>query len=117
VVAVTPDAIWVLSPPDNSVSRIDPATNRRVATVPVGRQASGLALAAGSVWVSSSFDDTVTRIDAATNRVLARIPVGREPGAMAVAGGGTLIRLDPTSGREPARIALPRAAAQYPTRS
>jgi YVTN family beta-propeller protein len=45
--AVTPDAVWVLSPPDNTVTRIDPATNRRVATVPVGRQATGMALAAG----------------------------------------------------------------------
>ena len=32
---------WVVSPPDNSVSRIDPATNELVATVPVGRSPSG----------------------------------------------------------------------------
>jgi virginiamycin B lyase len=162
-VAVTRDAVWVLSPPDNSISRIDPATNRRVATIPVGRQASGLAVAAGSRWVSNHLDNAVTRIDAATNRVLATIDVGRGPAALAVAGGavwvslpergglgridpagnrltlvpvprccvgelvggeralwaanawdGTLVRLDPTSGRELARIALPRAPAQYP---
>jgi hypothetical protein len=32
-VAVGAGGVWVLSPPDNTVTRIDPATNRRVATV------------------------------------------------------------------------------------
>lgn len=122
-VAVTPDAVWVLSPPDNTVSRIDPATNRRVATVPVGRQASGMAVAGGAVWVSLPERGGLGRIDPAGNR-LTLVPVrqccfgelvGGERALWAAnAWDGTLIRLDPSSGREVARIALPRAAAQYP---
>ena len=105
--AVTPDAVWALSPPDNSVSRIDPATTGGVATVPVGRQASGMALAAGRSGLSS-LDDAVTRIDAATNRVLATIRVGRGAGRHGRRGGavwvsllgrGGLGRIDPAGNR------------------
>jgi virginiamycin B lyase len=113
--AVTEDAVWVLTPPDNSVSRIDPATNRVVATIPVGRAPSGLAVGAGAVWVSSSHDGTVARIDAATNRVVATIAVGRAPGAVTVAGGvvwvalpkGGLRRVDPASNRSTV-VRIPR---------
>ena len=103
--AVTEDAVWVLTPPDNSLVRIDPATNQVVATVPVGRAPSGLAVGAGAVWVSRHSDGAVVRIDPATNRAVATIGVGRAPGAMTVAGGlvwvalpgGGLGRIDPGS--------------------
>lgn len=131
-----------------------------VATVTVGRSATGLAVAAGSVWVASSLDDTVTRIDQASNRVLATVPVGREPTGTATAGGavwvalpareglaridpagnrvrfvpeqgccagalaagedalwaiwnGTLVRLDPATGRVLARVTLPQTEAVH----
>ena len=104
--AVTKDAVWVLTPADNSVVRIDPATNRVVTTIPVGRAPSGLAVGAGAVWVSRRSDGMVVRTDPATNQVVATIPVGRAPGAMAMAGGaiwvalpenGGLGRIDPAS--------------------
>jgi YVTN family beta-propeller protein len=106
--AVTEDAVWVLTPADNSLVRIDPATNQVVATIPVGRAPSGLAVGAGAVWVARHSDGAVARIDPATNRVVATISVGRAPGAMTVAGGvvwvalpdnGGLGRIDPASNR------------------
>jgi virginiamycin B lyase len=106
--AVTEDAVWVLTPGDASVARIDPATNQVVATIPVGRAPSGLAVGAGAVWVSRHSDGTVARIDPATNQVVATIPVGRAPGAVTVTGGavwvalpdnGGLVRIDPASNR------------------
>ena len=163
--AAAKDAVWVLTPPDNSVVRIDPATNEVVATIGVGRAPSGLAVGAGAVWVSRRSDGAVVRIDPAANRVVATIPVGRAPGAMAVAGGlvwvalpggglgridpasnrsslvrvarccdgelaagegalwvanhgdGTLVRVDPATGRVAARVLLPRTTDQQPYRT
>jgi YVTN family beta-propeller protein len=162
--AAAADAVWVLTPSDGSVVRIDPATNQVVASVPVGRAPSGLAVGAGAVWVSRRSDGAVVRIDPAANRVVATIPVGRAPGALAVAGGivwvalpgsglgridpgsnqatmvpvarccdgelaagdgalwvanrgdGTLVRVDPATGRVAARVLLPRTTDQRPHR-
>jgi YVTN family beta-propeller protein len=105
--AAATDAVWVLTPADNSVVRINPATNDVVATIGVGRAPSGLAAGAGAVWVSRRSDGAVVRIDPATNRVVATIPVGRAPGAMTVAGGVVWVslpehglgRIDPASNR------------------
>jgi virginiamycin B lyase len=117
--AAAEDAVWVLSPPDHGVTRIDPATNEVVATIPVGRAPSGLAVGAGAVWVSRRSDGAVVRIDPATNRVVATIPVGRAPGAMTVAGGvvwvalpenGGLGRIDPASNRSTV-VRVPRCCA------
>jgi YVTN family beta-propeller protein len=105
--AVTEDAVWVLTPSDSSLVRIDPATNDVVTTIPVGRAPSGLAIGAGAVWVSRHSDGTVVRIDPATNQVVATIAVGRAPGAVTVAGGVVWValpqvglgRIDPASNR------------------
>jgi virginiamycin B lyase len=116
--AAAEDAVWVLTPSDNRVVRIDPATNEVVASVPVGRAPSGLAVGAGAVWVSRRSDGAVVRIDPTTNRVVATIPVGRAPGAMTVAGGvvwvalpgGGLGRIDPANNR-PTMVRVPRCCA------
>jgi YVTN family beta-propeller protein len=112
------DAVWVLTPSDASVVRIDPATNQVVATIGVGRAPSGLAVGAGAVWISRRSDGAVVRIDPATDRVAATIPVGRAPGAMTVAGGvvwvalpgGGLGRIDPASNRSTV-VRVPRCCA------
>jgi len=156
------DAVWVLTPSDQRLLRIDPATTEVVAAIGVGRASSGLAVGAGAVWVSRRSDDTVVRIDPATNRVVATIGVGRAPGAVTMAGGvlwvalpdnglgridpasnrstvvdvpgccagelaagegalwvanrgdGTLVRVDPVTGRVAARVPLPKTTDQRP---
>ena len=51
-VLVTDDAVWVASTKPYAVFRIDPATNKIVATVKVsGEACSGLAFGFGSIWV------------------------------------------------------------------
>src|SRR5215211_6987424 len=103
--AAAEDAVWVLTPTDNRVVRIDPATNDVAATIAVGRAPSGLAVGAGAVWVSRRSDGTVVRIDPAANHVAATIGVGRAPGAVTVAGGVVWValperglgRIDPAS--------------------
>jgi sugar lactone lactonase YvrE len=89
----------------------------------VGREPGAMTVAGGAVWVSLPERGGLGRIDPAGNR-LTLVParrcctgelVGGEWALWAAnAWDGTLVRLDPTSGRELARIALPRAAAQYP---
>src|SRR6266508_4727935 len=54
-------AVWVGNWHTNSVSRIDPETNRVVGSpIPVGFHAGNLAVGTGSVWVTSDY-----RVDAA----------------------------------------------------
>jgi YVTN family beta-propeller protein len=77
-IVVTPRAVWVandgLATPDiPSVSRIDPARNKVVATIPLGPTSACCALhmdvsvARGAVWVVVPQANMVVRIDPATN--------------------------------------------------
>ncbi|MDX6540536.1 MAG: virginiamycin lyase [Gaiellales bacterium] len=77
-VAVTPQAVWVANngraaPDVPSVSRIDPATNTVVATIPLGPTSAccalhmGVIAAAGAVWTVVPQANQVVRIDPATN--------------------------------------------------
>ncbi len=94
-------SLWVVDP-DGVVSRIDPASGRKLGSVGVGNDPSAIAAGAGSVWVTNSSDGTVTRIDPAT-LVPTTIPVGHGPAAVAVnpagawianAGDNTVVRVD-----------------------
>ena len=68
-------SIWVSQP--DRVSRLDPATGRVTATVPVPGTSDfrNLAAGAGAIWVDDSGTETLTRIDAARNRATATIPM------------------------------------------
>jgi Protein kinase domain len=54
---------------ENSLVRIDPATNAISAVTDVGRSPMAAAVGGGSVWVYNHLDRTVSEIDAATNEV------------------------------------------------
>jgi len=114
-------AVWLSNPSDNTVSRIDPATNDVVATIPVGPQPVELAVSPGAVWVSNDAGPSVSRIDPATNRVVATIRVGAASGCCAghmaiTAGGGAVwvgvpnlnrvVRIDPATNAIAARVRL-----------
>src|SRR4029077_17773025 len=66
---VTDDAVWVASTKPYAVLRIDPATNKIVATVKVsGEACSGLAFGFGSIWVPICGEKPeLVRIDGAKN--------------------------------------------------
>lgn len=107
--AIDSNAVWTSNGARNSIARIDPASNRLVATVPVGGSpCSGLAAGFGSIWAPSCQVQRVERIDASTNSVTARVQTGvadSEGGIAAGAGSvwimtdqnGTLARIDPTT--------------------
>ena len=64
---------------EDQVIRIDPSTDRIVATVKVGREPLAVAVGDGAVWVANTIDRTVMRIDPATNRVVTHDPRRLEP--------------------------------------
>jgi virginiamycin B lyase len=69
-------ADWVPNHASGSVSRIDPATNKVVATVRDVGTPAGIGFTAGAVWVVDDFHTQVSRIDPATNKVTASAPTG-----------------------------------------
>jgi YVTN family beta-propeller protein len=108
-------AVW-LRLHDGSVARLDPVTNRLVATIAVGSGEFGdIAAGEGGVWVSTFDEDKLSRIDPATNRVVGNVQVGTNPeglaftpGAVWVADhrGGTVTRVDPKTNTVAATIAV-----------
>jgi len=107
-VVIAPDAVWVAGSKPDSVQRIDPKTNKVVASIPLPAEAcSGLEFAFGSVWVPvCTKPSSMLRIDAKTNQVSATLaigPAGGEGGITASADSiwlvtdivGTLVRIDP----------------------
>jgi virginiamycin B lyase len=123
-VAVGARGVWVAN--DNYVTgraqdnvfRIDPATNKVVATLRVDPPLHGIAAGDRAVMVTAGHSDYVAhQIDPATNRVVATFPVGNVnavaygAGAFWVAcGDGTLTRIDPVGRRVVATIQLGAAA-------
>ena len=100
--AVGEGGIWILNG-DGTVTRVDPDTNKVVATISLGgaMRDGDIAAGAGSVWVSAT-GSPIVRIDPRTNRAVQRF-TGQGGGAILVAHGSlwvaaeaeTTWRLDP----------------------
>ena len=104
-IAVGAGGVWVLGDPnDRRLWRIDPATARLAATIPLPFAPTDVAVGDGAVWVTSALADTLARIDPSTNHVTAAISAGQGAGAVAVGAGsvwvadqigGTITRINP----------------------
>jgi YVTN family beta-propeller protein len=126
-IAVADGALWAASvapgdlaaPGDDTVTRIDLATGRRVATIKVRRAPLDVAATPGAVWMTNSGGggDSVARIDPKTNRLAGRpVRTGASPQSLAVGGGSlwvanhdarTVTRIDQASGKVVANIPVP----------
>ena len=107
-------SIWVTNHHGASVTRLDPATGRVLATIPVGTQPASMTIGAGSVW-TANYDGTIGRINPTTNE---SVSVGQFPhlcGWPTVAGGAIWVyecdegqpyvaRVDIATGRTTATI-------------
>jgi streptogramin lyase len=119
-VLVTDDAVWVASTKPDAVLRIDPTTNKIVATVKVsGEACSGLASGFGSIWVPICGEKPeLVRIDGAKNTVSGTLPIApaAPEGGIATSEdsvwivtdkNGTLNRIDPSTNSVRQRISIP----------
>jgi len=119
-VAIAPDAVWVGSTGPFAVHRIDPKTNKRIATVKLpGEPCAGLAIGFGSLWVPlCGRTQMLAKVDLDTNKLLNvfRIgPAAAEGGVTAspdsvwlvVDKDGSLARIDPATGVVRQTIRIP----------
>src|SRR5262249_22853120 len=87
-VAVNPatNLVYVVNHGNDSVTVIDSAKLKVVATVKVGSQPQGIAVDAKSnrIYVANVHGDSVSVIDGQRNRVAGALPVGKNPFALAV---------------------------------
>jgi hypothetical protein len=89
------------------VSRIEPASGRVTASIPISRPpgvgrdtalTSGVAVGEGAVWVAISWDPwtgEVLRIDPRTNKIAARIPTGGHVGELRLGAGSVWVLSHP----------------------
>lgn len=79
-------AIWVALSRENSLVRINPATHRIAARIPLGAQGFGVAVLDDMVWVAGGESSTafVARVDPQLNTISARMSVGGTPAGVAV---------------------------------
>lgn len=127
-VAVGEGSIWVTHDVD-TVSRIDPSTDKVVATINVGPGVRGIATGGGSVWVTrepqpDEIEGYLVRIDPATDPVVGDpLKIGVSPGPITYGAdavwvtltseSGTLVKVDPATMTKLAEIGGVRGSAWY----
>ena len=119
-IAAAPEAIWVTSEPDGTLTRLDPESGEVVGRPHrLGAGISGVAVGAGSIWVSDPPHGQLLQIDPQSGEVVKRIDVAGSPGAIAFGGGDVWVAdedgagvsaVDAASGRVERRGLAPRAA-------
>jgi hypothetical protein len=117
-VAVGAGAVWVSDSGKSNVYRVDPRTDRVVATVHLGGSPVNIAAGAGDVWVDDDSSGRLDKINPATDRLVARIKLPDSVGPVAVAGGAvwiidtlddqgqSLLRINPASDEITERVPL-----------
>jgi streptogramin lyase len=123
-VAVGLGAVWVSSD-GGRLYRIDPGSNRVVATILVGGPIEGVATGGGYVWVTrpTEGDGELIRVNPATNRVTGA-PIDAGPGPIAALYGfgalwvtnsspSSVVRVDPSTGTVSTMGFTGRVAAGY----
>jgi virginiamycin B lyase len=110
------EEVWISNEPKDSVSRLDPKTNRVVAAITVGNQpGAGLCAGFGSLWVPNCGDSTMSRVDLRTGQVTATFPMtfANSEGGITVGAGSvwvvtdtksTLARIDPKTNQVIAEV-------------
>jgi outer membrane protein assembly factor BamB len=114
-VAAGDGAVWATDG-TATLTRVDPASQSVVASIPV-RDADLVAVAASTIWVVGS-NSIAYRIDPHANKVASKVRVAQDPtgialgdGALWVAGrsGRTITRVNATTGRLIAKVTVPES--------
>ncbi|HEX6675492.1 MAG TPA: hypothetical protein VF486_10745 [Actinomycetes bacterium] len=89
--AVGAGSLWVANHDEGTVTRVDLASGKVVADIPVPSEPHRVAYGAGAVWVGLWHDNSVSRIDPHTNRVVGSpIPIGFHHAGNLVVGAGSV---------------------------
>ena len=84
-------SLWVANHDERTVTRIELASGKVVADIPVPSEPHRVAYGAGAAWVGNWHDNSVSRIDPATNRVVgAPISIGPHHAGNLVVGAGSV---------------------------
>ena len=113
-------ALWVLKNDEQMVIRMDAASGRVVARIPLGFTPFDIATTDHAVWITGYYDDQLVRIDPALNQRVARLTL--PDGAAGIAASdqavwvassiaGQVSRIDPATNRVVASIAIACPAA------
>jgi DNA-binding beta-propeller fold protein YncE len=93
--AVGGGSLWVANHDARTLTRIDQASGKVVADIPVPSEPHRVAYGAGAAWVGNWHDNSVSRIDPETNQVVGSpIPIGFRAGNLAVGAGGVWVTSD-----------------------
>jgi YVTN family beta-propeller protein len=122
--AVGGGSLWVANHDARTITRIDLASGKVLAHIPVGSEPHRVAYGAGAAWVGNWHDGSVSRIDPQTNRVVGSpIPIGFHHAGNLVVGAGSVwvtsdyrvdaapqdvvvVRIDPQTNRAVETIAV-----------
>jgi streptogramin lyase len=112
-------SIWIAGSREVELYRLDPATNRIVATTDLHSRPVALASGEGSVWVRQ-VDGTVQRFDGSSGKLIATFATGAaDNSGEIVVGGGfvwinsrsvALMQIDPQTNSQRSRFDSPRGA-------
>ena len=89
-IAVGAGAVWVTSPEDGLLWRIEPGPQPIARSIDVGVGVNYVAFGDGAVWTGNWMDGTVSRIDPRTNTVTTKVAVGA-PQALAAGAGSAWV--------------------------
>jgi YVTN family beta-propeller protein len=94
--AIGGGSLWVANHDAGTVTRIDQASGKVLADIPVPSAPHRVAYGAGAAWVGLWHDNSVSRIDPTTNRVVGSpIPIGfHHAGNLVVGAGGVWVTSD-----------------------
>jgi glutamine cyclotransferase len=93
---------------DNKLSRIDPATNRVVAEIPIAANsreggAQSVAVGEGAVWAQSA-DGRLFKVNPATNKVVCVVPLGEYSSGLEISRGAVWATVQASSGTRLVRV-------------
>ena len=95
-IAIGFDGVWVVNHRDDTVARIDPATNDVVAQIKLGERGpndlcgmcvENVVVGDDAVWTANNEGRSVSRIDPKSNKVTATIDLPLRPWAVSMGGG------------------------------
>jgi DNA-binding beta-propeller fold protein YncE len=94
--AVGGGSLWVANHDAQTITRIDQASGKILADIPVPSEPHRVAYGAGAAWVGNWHDNSVSRIDPESNRVVgSAIPIGfHHAGNLGVGGGDLWVTSD-----------------------